>query len=331
MPRAIVLGGTGLLGAQAIRALVEDGYTVTSVARRSPALDSWHPAEVTHLQADVGAMDGSALDDLLAGNQVVVQAFGPDDRVVPPAPADRFFQQGLVDVTEEVCGASARVGVRSLVVFGSYFTYLNRTFPDLGLAERHRYIAARVRQLAGCEAAAGPDLSVAVLEIPYVFGTMPERDPMWFDVLVRRIHWMRPWIFFPRGGTAVCSARFVGEVAAAVVRSGLRGPVPVAEENITWGELLRLATEELYGTSRRVVTIPTPVAAAYGWVEQLLARLRRREPGLHYGRYIGDVHARRSYIEDVDRDAVLAKLGLAPSSVEPAIRDTFSRCAELLA
>lgn len=328
--RAIVLGGTGLLGAQAVLALVADGYEVTSVSSRTLVLGDWYPTEVKQIQADLLAMDTAALASLLAGNDVVVHGFGPDDRTVPQAPAATFFGQQLVEITERVCAAAAEVGVGRVVVFGSYFTYFDRTEPARRLAARHPYINARVQQLAVSQRFVSKKMSVAVLEIPYVFGTMPERDPLWFDVLVRRIHPMRPWIFFPPGGTVMCSARFVGAMTAAVADVGRSGPIPVGEENMSWTTLLTVATEELYGTARRVVTIPPRVAAVYGMVEQLAAKARGLEPGLHYGRYITDVQARQSSFPEDLMASVAAEFGLDRWPITPEIRGTFRGCAALL-
>ena len=319
-----------MLGAQAVLALVADGYEVTSVSSRALTLGDWYPVEVKQLQADVMAMDTAALVSLLAGHEVVVHGFGPDDRMVPPAPASVFLDQQLVEVTERVCAAAAQVGVTGLVVFGSYFTYFDRTNPSRKLAVRHPYINARVQQLAVSQRFASETMSVAVLEIPYVFGTMPERDPLWFEVLVRRIHPMRPWIFFPPGGTVMCSARFVGAMTAAVIDAGRSGPVPVGEENMSWTALLAIATEELYGRSRRVVTIPAGLAVMYGMVEQLVAKARGLEPGLHYGRYITDVQARHSSFPEELMVSLAAELGVDRRPITPEIRGTFQRCASLL-
>ena len=187
-------------------------------------------------------------------------------------------------------------------------------------------MAARVEQQERCLALASDDFSVAVLEIPYVFGLVPERNPLWADVLVPRLDLMRPWIFFPPGGTAMTSAGYVGRVARSVIEQEITGPLPVAEQNMEWKQFLTIASEELYGAARRVITVPGQLVAGYGVGQQLALRIKGLDSGLRYRDYLANVQAKKSFIPESVIDELGSRLGLQPGSVEPAIRKTFAEC-----
>ncbi len=201
-----------------------------------------------------------------------------------------------------------------------------QTEPGRGLAARHPYVNARVAQQRRCLELADHGFSVAVLEIPYVFGLVPNREPLWSHVLVPRLNRMRPWIFFPPGGTSMTSARYVGEATRALIEKRLSGPIPIGEENMDWKEFLTIVSEELYGQARRIVTVPGQVAALYGTGQQVALRVRGLDSGLSYRHYLANVHARRSWIPETVMQEVSEQLGVQRLTVEPSIRETFAHC-----
>ena len=327
----LILGGTGLLGYHTALALLEAGHSVASVSTGSADPASWYPSEAVLHQGDVISMSADELVELFTGYDAVVYALGPDDRETPPRPAGKFFNERLVHTTTRATAAARTAGVRNLVVMGSYFTFLDRSDPERGLADRHPYIRSRYEQQRQSLMLATNDFSVAILEIPYVFGLVPNRAPLWAEVLVPRLNQMRRWIFFPPGGTAMTSARYVGEAARAAIEHEVTGPLPIAEQNMEWEPFLAIVSEELYGKSRRVITVPGQLAALYGIGQQVMLRLKGLDSGLRYRHYLANVQSRQSFIPQPIIDEVSEQLGIEPGGIEPALRETFAQCRTLVA
>lgn len=217
--RALVVGATGLLGHATAAALVSSGHEVTLLARTAPAvpLPALEGAALT--LGDAWTMPDNRLRRLLGKADWLVYALGPDDRSPVPVPAAAFFERHLVEASARVFTLAAQAGVAAATLFGSYFTAWARTHP--GFAGRHAYVAARQRQAAACLAAGGDTTRVTVLEVPWVFGTVPGRVPMWREWLLPRID--GPVVAFPRGGTTLATARTCGRTALAALERGRAG------------------------------------------------------------------------------------------------------------
>lgn len=79
-----------------------------------------------------------------------------------------------------------KVGVKRAVVLGSYFAYLTKSRPDMGLQQRNPYFKARMMQEDICKNAVDDNFSTCVLELPYIFGTQPGRKPVW-TILIEQL------------------------------------------------------------------------------------------------------------------------------------------------
>lgn len=317
MTRTLILGGSGLLGQHVALAALERGDDVALVGFGDPV--PLLPA-IAHLPVrslDVWGATPDALAALVAGFDAVVYALGPDDREHRPAPVSVFFTRFLVEPTERVAAACAAGGVGRLVVLGSYFTAWARMNP--GFAARHPYVQARQHQArraiaaGGGRAAGGTD--VAVLEIPYVFGTVPGQVPMWRTWLYERLRAM-PVVLYPDGGTSVVTAAQVGVAAANAAHVGGHGRhYPLADEQWTWPELLAHVLPAL-GRSPRVITVPRPLAEpAAKAMGRELAR-DGLESGLDPDWVMRDLMYQRLF---VDPGAARTELGLPRGGVPEAI------------
>ena len=91
-----IVGGTGLLGHQAALACRQRGHAVQCIGSSEVAPGCPWPDAITLRQADVFRMPKRQLARLFVGVDAMVYAVGPDDRVVPPAPAYDFFHERLV-------------------------------------------------------------------------------------------------------------------------------------------------------------------------------------------------------------------------------------------
>ncbi|MDZ7838416.1 MAG: hypothetical protein U5N58_10980 [Actinomycetota bacterium] len=86
----------------------------------------------------------------------------------------------------------------------------------------HPYIRCRVEQAQKTISAGRDKMAVVILELPYIFGAMPNRIPLWKHVLLDRFVKGRI-IFFPRGGTNMITVEHVAEAIIGALEHGEHG------------------------------------------------------------------------------------------------------------
>ena len=94
--RVAVIGGTGLIGWHAARALMERGHEVRIIARREPP-EALGLGDCEFASIDLYASTLQDLSDALEGCDGLVQAAGADPRIVPSGSATDFFFQANVE------------------------------------------------------------------------------------------------------------------------------------------------------------------------------------------------------------------------------------------
>ncbi|MEU1887638.1 NAD(P)H-binding protein [Micromonospora rifamycinica] len=300
--RILVVGGSGLIGTRVVDVLRGRGHAVTSVARTArPGVD--------HLLD----LESAAIDDLrplLAGHDGVVLATRADEQRVLPRPAYPALRRELVEPVVRLFTAARHEGLTRGVVMGSYYTHFDRLHPQWRLAARHAYVRCRREQAGEGRAAAGPGLPVAVLELPFVFGRAGDRLPNWAGPLDRWARSRAPLVV-PVGGTATASVDSVADIAVDALEQARGGDVPVADENLSWAEMMTRIAGAV-GRPRRVGRLPAAAVRASLRCGGLLHALAGREAG------INPAHL---------ADLLLAELFLTPTtgrSLDPALRDTFA-------
>jgi dihydroflavonol-4-reductase len=320
--RVVVLGSSGLLGQAATRALLDAGHTVVGVTRSGHSRPGQSGAAWSAQALDIVRAPTGEVEAVLRGADVVVHGLGPDDRERPPAPAARHFTDLLVRPTVRVALLARSLGVRRLIVLGSYFSTFHRREPGRRLTELHPYIAAREAQAQGAIDVAGSAMDVDVLEIPFVFGAMPGVTPMWkatlFDVLRAG-----PVAMVPSGRNAAVSATDVGAAVRMLVEArhtpgaAQHHRRPIATDNLSFPDIARVVLDEL-GDRRPVVALPRALLQGGLAAEKVRLARRGRESGLE------PVALGRLLCADLSLDPRTAAepLGLTARSVEPAIRET---------
>ncbi len=298
-----MVGASGLVGQHVVERLRASGHEVTTAART--ARDG-----VDHA-VDATRASGAEFRALLAGHDGVVFAAGVDDREVPRRPAYAVFHRGNVAPVVRLLTAAREEGLTRAVVLGSYYTHFHRERPEWRLAERHPYIRSRVEQARLGRAAAGPDLPVAVLELPFVFGRARDRLPNWAGPLDRWVRSRSP-LLAPPGGSAATTAARVAEVAVDALERAGGEDLPVADDNLTWSRFLGLVADAA-GHPRPVRALPGAVVRVALWLTWLAHSARGRQSGLD-PRYLGDLLLRELFVTPG-----------RPGSVEPAIAETFPR------
>ncbi|MEU8421908.1 NAD(P)-dependent oxidoreductase [Micromonospora sp. NPDC048835] len=299
--RILVVGGSGLIGAHVVDVLRDGGHAATTVARTAqPGVD--------HL-LDVGSASVDDLRPLLAGHDGVVYATRTDEQRPLPKPIYPEFRRDNVDPVVRLLTAARLEGLTRGVVMGSYYTYFDRLHPQWRLAERHTYIRCRLEQAREGRAAAGDGLPVAVLELPFVFGRAGDRLPNWAGPLDRWARSRTPLVA-PTGGSAAASARSVAEVAVDALERASGADIPVADENLTWADMLARIADAV-GRPRRVGRLPAGAARAALRLGGAAQALGRKESGINPS-HLGDLLLTDLFIEPTSGRA----LG-------PALRETF--------
>lgn len=314
--RVLVVGGTGFLGYHATLTLLARGHAVTSVSRRPPAPQMQLPPSVAVRTLDSEALDDDGARRLCQGHEALVFAAGADDRTTPPAPAYPFFHRANVETAARLFAAARAAGATRGVLLGSYFAHFDRLWPELALAQHHPYIRSRREQERACQEAAGSSLALAILELPYIFGAMPGRRPLWaplFGYLARS-----PLVLYTAGGTNAVSVEDVAQaIAGALERPGATGVHLVGDENLTWPALIARLLRPL-GKRRRVLTLPRSLVTLTARAVRLVHRLKGRQAGLDPVEFV-KLQTRETFF---DPAPARAALGFTGGGLDQAIAAT---------
>jgi len=311
--RVLIIGGTGLLGQHISAELTDRGHTVSAMARQAVS-------GRTVVLGDAQRMSEDEWSKTLEGFDAVVFAAGVDDRKAPKAPAEPHFHEGNVEPVRRLLDAARATGCGRAVVCGSYFATMNETHPEWKLADRHPYIRSRVRQAELARERTETEPSVAVLEIPFVFGSAPGRRPLWAPMV--------PWLtsplplFAPRGGTAVATVTTVAQAAAGALERSVGGRIPIADANLSWRDLFaHLATAAGRRPERTTIRrLPSSALRTAIQGAGLRYRLTGHEPGLD-SRWLADLLLSELF---VDTSVCRERLGVGGGDLERAFHDTIA-------
>ncbi|HNR02501.1 MAG TPA: NAD(P)H-binding protein [Anaerolineaceae bacterium] len=318
--QVLIVGGTGLLGYHATNELLTHGHNVSLLALPPLPAAGLFPQGVHILLQDLNAMGDRDLIDLMDGIDAVVFAAGVDDRVTPKAPAYPFFYKHNVETTRRIAGICRQAGVKRFIILGSYFAYFNRLWPHMELTRHHPYIRSRVEQTRAAQEAGTDELAVITLELPYIFGTMPGRIPLWKPLI--KYAAARMPLFYPHGGTTCVTVRQVAQAIVGAVEKGEPGACyPIGGENLTWVQLLSRITR-LAGREKRVIPLPDWLLRAGAGILKGVHRLQGRESGLDPVQFIS-LQTANTFIDPATSQAVL---GYEPGGLDAALLETINVC-----
>ena len=318
--RVIIVGGTGFLGYHTLMEFVKHGWEVTVMGLPSPGYSVPFPPEVRiHLQ-DLEATTDLEMHSLLRGHDALVYAAGMDDRVIPRKPAYPKFFHANVELPIRILELARQAGVRRAVVFGSYFAHFDRLWPEMKLAQHHPYIRSRVEQEKAVLSL--KDMDVVVLELPYVFGSVPITGwkPLWLPLI--KYLYMFPVILYTHGGSACVSAETVGAAAYSTIMNGRAGICyPISQENLTWTQLLNHLTR-YQGRAKKVINLPNWIIEIALFGVSLIHQLQGKEGGLN-PRYFTALHTTNAFLDPKPSQEVL---GYELKGLDKAFRDTVESC-----
>lgn len=318
--KVVVIGGTGFLGYYAVKEFIRRGHSVTIVALPPLPEEGLFPKEVHIILANIDKLDDSSIMDILKGHDAIVFAAGADDRVIPMAPAYEFFYQANVRSCKRVLSLARQSGIKRGVILSSYFLHFDRTWPEEKLSEHHPYIRSRKEQAQQSMDVSMPDLQLMILELPYIFGSMPGLTPLW-KPLIGYINSRYP-LFYMRGGTNMIAVEHVGEAIVGAIEKGKAGhSYTVGDENLTWVEFLERILSIL-GKKKRIVILPTWTVRLGLRLVELQHRLRGRESGLDPVRFAA-IQTRNTFF---DPAPAAEELGYGRGNLEEAFKDTVEAC-----
>jgi len=321
--RVVIVGGTGFIGYYTALESLKRGYEVASLSIPDIDLGEWFPKNIRVEYENIFETTYDRLVNLFKGYDAMVYAVGPDDRITPDAPAYQYFHDRLVIACTRVVKAAKEAGVKRCVVLNSYFPHFDRIWPERNLTEHHPYIKCRVEQASSVIEAGEDSMAVMVLELPYIFGAMPERVPLWKDVLFERLRRMRV-VFFPRGGTNVIAVEHVAGAVVGAIEHGRHGErYLVGDLNMSWKELLRIVLDAMGLKRRRILTVPTFIATLVGkWMKRKDTK-KGKEAGLDYAYLFKDIQAQHLYF---DSEPTAEVLRYERGGIKEAVEKTVRAC-----
>jgi len=316
----VIVGGTGFLGYYAVKELIRRGHRVTIIAVPPLPEEGLFPKDVNIVLANIDELDNSSIFDILKGHDALVFAAGADDRVIPKAPAYEFFYQANVRSCKRIVSMARQSGIKRGVILSSYFLYFDRIWPNEKLSEYHPYIRSRKEQAQQSMDAAMPDLQLMILELPYVFGSMPGRTPLW-KPLVQYINSRYP-LFYMEGGTNMIAVEHVGEAIAGAIEIGKGGEsYTIGDENITWVEFIERILNIL-GKKKRIIILPNFIIRLVLRVVKLMHRLSGKEGGLDPVRFAA-IQTKNTFF---DPSSAAKELGYSRGNLDRAFKDTVEAC-----
>ncbi|MBR3974651.1 MAG: NAD(P)-dependent oxidoreductase [Clostridia bacterium] len=256
--KVFMIGGTGLLGCEAARIFIERGHSVKSVALPPLPEGAPIPEEMELEFCNIYEKTDDEIKAMLSGFDCFVFAAGIDERVEFPAPVyDAYYKYNIAPL-KRILPICKEVGMKNAVVLGSYFSYAAKQYPEMKLTEKHPYIRSRIDQEDVAFSFADENFDVAVLELPYIFGTQPGRKPVWV-ILIEQLKMMDklPCTLYPAGGTAMLTVRQVGEViVGAAEKSKGAKAWPISMYNMDWKKFLKIVyAARGMGKNRKIISV----------------------------------------------------------------------------
>lgn len=322
MKNVFILGGTGLLGYHTVRELLKRGYHVSTVSLPPMPASDLLPPEVDCKLGDITEMEDQEILDILEGKEMFIYAAGQDERVVPNAPAVKFFYEANVLPTQRLARLARIAGVKKFVVYGSYFAHFAEKWPDLDLRNqpypRTRLLQEDVAILEG-----EGEMDVMILRLPYIFGTMPGRTPLWSMFLPNVLD--KEFVHVLGGGTAMVTVQQVAEATIGALEFGKHGEkYAISDTNMKLAEFYQIIADVLEQKDTIIQVVPLePTRLAYEQHDEQ-AKAHGKEHGIHLP-ITAEIQNRDAYIDPNDTIHILK---YNKADIKAAIIETIELCSK---
>ncbi len=337
--KIMVFGGTGLLGHEAVDVALSRGHEVTSMDINDAKGDTWLSKEAKYVVGNIFEMAEDEIVEVLKGYDAMIYAVGPDDRFIPSEPAYEYFKLRLVDYAAKVFRAARRAGVKKASLCNSYFLYFDRKFPEKKLSEIHPYIKVRKEQaeviLAEAKAENGlPELKVYVMELPYIFGTCPNREPLWLGTFLKNIDLSNDQapVYFPNGGSVMCTSKHIGEALVGSIEYGTESRhYSIGDENHSFEYMLNKLMEGFLDGKVRPIVVPPKEYLADMMDKKYQAEIAAgKYRGLHPKYLMLDIQYDNFFYTEEEIEATCKELHLTHGGLEEEIIKTGAVCRQFV-
>ena len=149
--KVFMIGGTGLLGCEAAKVLIEKGHEVKSVALPPLPEGAPIPKEMEIIFGDINKKSDDEIREMLKGCDCFIYAAGVDERVEFPAPVYDAYYKFNIAPLKRILPLCKEAGLKRAVVLGSYFSWLAKDRKDMPICEKNPYIKSRIDQEKLCE------------------------------------------------------------------------------------------------------------------------------------------------------------------------------------
>ncbi len=244
--KVFIAGGTGYIGYYTALKFLDMKIKVSTIALDNEIdnLD-WFSNKIDISFGNLFEMTDTEIVQLLKKDEfdAFIYALGPDDRVLPDAPAIDFFREKLVKQATRICECAKEAKIKRCVVLGSYFSHFDK-LENGELSKYHPYIKARREQEENVMMLADDKFDVMIVELPYIFGKPFGRKPLWRDSFLANFDGMK-YVALPKGGgTAVIDVRGVAEAIVGITFNGENKKCyPVSQDNFEFKKLVPMMME----------------------------------------------------------------------------------------
>lgn len=323
MKKVFILGGTGFLGYYTTNELLKRGYKVSSISLPPLPDDNLFPEEVETLLGDLNTYTDEQVMELLDGVYAFVYAAGADERVVPQAPASKFFYEANVLPTQRIARLAREAGVKKFVLFNSYFSHFTEKWTDLNLKEHNAYPRTRLLQEEVAIMEGEDKMDVMSLRLPYIFGVMPGRTPLW-SMFIDRVKG-KDLVTIQQGGTAMVTAKQVAEAAVGAIEFGEhKGKYAISDTNMKYSEFYQMIADALQQPNSKIQIIPLESIKPTMEQYDIQTEVSGKEHGIHLS-YIAEIQDRDAYVDPEDTMPILQ---YKKDDIRAWIKETLSACVE---
>jgi hypothetical protein len=152
---------------------------------------------------------------------------------------------------------------------------------------------------------------------------MPERTPLWKDILVSRLAKGKK-VYFPKGGTNMIAVEHVAESVVGAIVNGVHGKrYPIGDVNMSWVEMLGIMLHFMGMPDKKIVTVPDFIVNLMGRKIKKEDKKNGVDTGLDPIYLFKDIMCRKLYFDPAES---VSELGYSRGGIIESIEKTIKAC-----